>query len=58
MKNMSYERAIGLLKRCIETIDNHHETCEEVLNELHYSGFNNDEIKELGFEYLFDGDEE
>lgn len=54
---MDYERAMFLLKRCVESICNHYGMCDEVLEELHYSGFHDDEIKELGHGYLFDDNE-
>ena len=53
-----YQRAIGLLKRCMECIDEHHEECHEVLEELQYIGFEDDEIEHLGYGYLFDEEDE
>lgn len=53
-----YQRAIGLLKRCIECIDEHHEECHEVLEELQYIGFEDDEIEYFGYGYLFDEEDE
>lgn len=55
---ISYQRAIGLLRRCVETIDEHHELCSDVLEDLYYAGFNNDEIESLGYGYLLDVEEE
>lgn len=55
---ISYQRAICLLRRCVETIDEHHELCSDVLEDLYYAGFNNDEIDSLGYGYLLDVEEE
>ena len=55
---ISYQRAIGLLRRCVEIIDEHHELCSDVLEDLYYAGFNNDEIDLLGYGYLLDVEEE
>lgn len=55
---LSYRRAIDLLRRCIECIDEHHDDCSAVLIDLRYSGFCDAEINELGFGYLLDLEEE
>ena len=55
----SYQRAIGLLKRCVELIDEHHcEEYSEVLEDLYYIGFHDDEIEALGYGYLLEEEEE
>ena len=43
---------------CAEIIDEHHELCSDVLEDLYYAGFNNDEIDSLGYGYLLDVEEE
>ena len=53
---MDHERAMNLLKRCVEAIFNKHAMYDEALTEMHYVGFSDDEIEELGYGYLFDDD--
>lgn len=55
---ISYQRAIDLLRGCVGTIDEHHELCSDVLEDLYYAGFNNDEIDSLGYGYLLDVEKE
>lgn len=55
---ISYKRAIELLKNCIEyCIANTYET-EFALKYARDMGFHSEEIKKLGYEYLFDTEEE
>lgn len=52
---IGYQRAIELLIMCIESIyENHYEDCDDTLEELMGCGFNNRELRSLGFGYLFD----
>ena len=52
---ISYQRAIELLTKCIETIyENHNEDCFYTLEELRCNGFRDSELEELGCGYLLD----
>lgn len=55
----SYQRAIGLLKRCMEQIeaDENYDNVE-TLRVFESIGFNDDEVEALGFEYLIPHKEE
>jgi hypothetical protein len=52
---IDYQRAIELLKKCIYDIEER-ENCEDKLlyQSLEQIGFDDDEIEELGFGYVFD----
>ena len=55
----SYQRAIDLLKQCMEQIEaNEGYDKTETLQVFESLGFNDDEIEALGFEYLFEEIEE
>lgn len=54
---ISYDRAITLLKNFINYGLGYDDTYEELLNDLYDVGFDEDEIRELGFEYLFEEEE-
>lgn len=54
---ISYDRAIELLKNFINYGLGYDDTYEELLNDLYDVGFDEDEIRELGFEYLFEEEE-
>lgn len=56
---ISYQRAIQLLIMCIGSIyENYYEDRDDALEELMGCGFNNRELKSLGFGYLFDVESE
>jgi hypothetical protein len=56
---INYQRAIELLKYCIESIySNHYEDCAETLDDLYSSDFSSEEIEELGYGFLLDVEEE
>ena len=50
----SYQRAIDLLKRCMEQIEAFEGDNTETYNVLQSLGFDDDEIESLGFEYLLE----
>ncbi len=54
---ISYERAIQIIQKCIDWI-----TCDvefaDAIADLNAIGFDEEEIKEFGFNYLFDAEEE
>lgn len=52
---ISYQRAIDLLRACIESIyENHSEDCYYTLEDLMGCDFGDDELEELGYGYLLD----
>lgn len=56
---ISYQRAIELLTACIESIyENHSEDCYYTLEDLRCSDFSDDELKELGYGFLIDVEDE
>lgn len=56
---ISYKRAIKLLVGAINAIEDiNHESTESTLADLHWAGFKDAEIEELGFGYLFDMEDE
>ena len=56
---ISYQRAIELLKNCMESIfEAHYEDCAETLDDLYNSNFSSDDIEELGYGFLLDVEEE
>ena len=56
---MDYQRAIELLRKCIYDIEER-EHCEDKLTyqALENIGFTDDEMKELGFDYLLKNEKE
>jgi hypothetical protein len=52
---LSYERAVQLLKKCLDWIEEDH---LETLDTFEYIGLEDDEIETLGFAYLLDLREE
>lgn len=56
---ISYQRAIELLKNCMDSIYNaHYDDCSETLDDLYGHGFGSDEIETLGYGFLLDVREE
>jgi len=52
---LNYPKAIlHLLKQCVEWIEDTHRNLEETYDTLQYIGFDDDDIQELGFEYILD----
>lgn len=56
--NITYERAIALLKNCIVWEINDTSETEYALSDLWEMGFSNEELKELGFEWMLDVEDE
>lgn len=54
---ISYRRAIKLLKDCVFGIEMQCNTDEETLDKLENMEFEDDEIRALGFEYLLEDEE-
>lgn len=55
---ISYERAIDLLKGCLNYFVNDTYETEYALNEAREAGFSDFEIENLGFEFMLDCEEE
>lgn len=56
---ISYQRAIELLSACVESIyENHREDSYYALEDLRGCDFSNKELKELGYSWLLDLEEE
>lgn len=55
---LSYQRAIRLLKCCMDWIESEHCGCAETLDTFEYLGFDGDELEALGFGYMLDVKEE
>ena len=53
-EGMDYQRAIELLKKCINSFDFNYSPLDEIRN----IGFEDDEIEELGYGYLLEEEEE
>ena len=51
---IDYDRAVKLLKRCMNYVEQTHCGLWETYDVLDEIGFNDDEIEMLGFDYLFD----
>lgn len=51
---MDYQRAIHLLGKCIEWIDETHASVGEMYDTLRYIGFSDSDIETLEFEYVLD----
>ena len=51
---VDYRRAINLLGKCIEWIDETHASVREAYDTLMYVGFSDSDIEMLGFEYILD----
>lgn len=54
----SYERAVHLLKSCLDWLSDEHFDMAETLDTLRYIGFDDDELVALGFEYILDVEDE
>lgn len=54
---VSYDRAIELVKDLMDYVSNYEDKYDIVLETLYDIGFDEDEIRELGFEYLFNEEE-
>ena len=54
---ISYDRAIELVKDLMNYVSNYEDKYDIVLDVLYDIGFDEDEIRELGFEYLFNEEE-
>ena len=56
---MDYQRAIDLLRKCMAEIEQVYD-CDnnQVLDTFQYIGFDDEEIEELGYKYLFEESEE
>lgn len=55
---MDYQRAMQLLKGCMSWLDDDIELVADTLEAFEYIGFTDDEIAELGYEYLLNYEEE
>lgn len=56
---LSYDRAIGLLKQCMDIVyDRCEADCAYTLGLFEDMGFHDDEIEALGFEFLLEEEEE
>lgn len=51
---IDYQRAIKLLNKCVEWIDETHASVGETYDTLNYVGFSDSDIEMLGFEYILD----
>ncbi len=54
MKKMSYDRAMELLKTCLDWLADDSCECAEMINRMRLLSLTDDEIKMLGYGYLFD----
>ena len=58
-KHMSHRRVIKLLKKCMDQIEANEDYDNiETLEVFQSLGFTNDEIEELGFDYLIEEEDE
>jgi hypothetical protein len=57
-REISYNRAIVLLKSCIEALDEHHSVYDDVYVDLVNAGFSDEELYQLGYGYLLDLEED
>lgn len=55
---ISYQRAIQLIQKCIDWMDETHATISDCYDTLQYLNFTDNEIEELGCGYLLDIKEE
>ena len=55
---LSYDRAVGLLKRCMNSIECSHDDSEYTRWDFEEIGFEDSELVQLGFGYLIEEEEE
>lgn len=51
---IDYQRAINLLSRCVDWIDETHASVSDAYDTLMYVGFSDSDIEMLGYEYILD----
>ena len=55
---ISYNRAVALLKSCMEVLNEHHSVYDDVYVDFVNAGFTDGELGQLGYGYLLDLEEE